>query len=110
MTAYRVNYQGQDKQCGYCFSWKHSFVRDCPKRKQGAGREELLKSYYENWKKEVNFRKRPVLDVTVEEPLKTMRENERKEEESGEGSQNEFLEEKRRSVRVQEQQQWTCKR
>ena len=49
MTAFRVNYQGQAKQCGYCFSWKHSFVRDCPKRKQGAGREELLKSYYENW-------------------------------------------------------------
>ena len=93
MTAFRVNYQGQAKQCGYCFSWKHSFVRDCPKRNQGAGREELLKSYYENWKKEVNFRKRPVLDGTVEEPLKNMRENERKEEESGEGSQNEFLEE-----------------
>ena len=90
MTAYRVNYQGQAKQCGYCFSWKHSFVRDCPKKNQGAGREELLKSYYENWKKEVNYQKRPFLDVTVEEPVKNMRENE-KEEESGEGSENEFL-------------------
>ena len=87
MTAYRVNYQGQAKQCGYCFSWKHSFVRDCPKKNQGAGREELLKSYYENWKKEVNYQKRPFLDVTVEEPVKNMREN-LKEEESGE---NEFL-------------------
>ena len=83
MTAYRVNYQGQAKQCGYCFSWKHSFVRDCPKKNQGAGREELLKSYYENWKKEVNYQKRPFLDVTVEEPVKNMREN-LKEEESGE--------------------------
>ena len=94
MTAYRVNYQGQAKQCGYCFSWKHSLVRDCPKKNQGTGREELLQSYYENWKKEVNYRKRPVLDVTVEEPVKKMRENKKKEEESGEGSENDFLEEK----------------
>merc|ERR1719461_873153 len=92
MTAYRVSYKGQAKQCGYCFSWKHSFVRDCPKKKQGLGREKLLKSYYENWKKEVNYRKRPVLDVTVEETVKIMSENE-KEEESGEWSENEFLEE-----------------
>ena len=92
MTAFRVNYQGQAKQCGYCFSWKHSFVRDCPKKKQGLGREKLLKSYYENWKKEVNYRKRPVLDVTVEETVKIMSENEN-EEESGELSENEFLEE-----------------
>ena len=92
MTAFRVKYQGQAKQCGYCFSWKHSFVRDCPKKKQGLGREKLLKSYYENWKKEVNYRKRPVLDVTVEETVKIMSENE-KEEESGEWSENEFLEE-----------------
>ena len=82
MTAFRVNYQGQAKQCGYCFSWKHSFVGDCPKKNQGTGREELLQSYYENWKKEVNYRKRPVLDVTVEETVKIMSENE-KEEESG---------------------------
>ena len=94
MTAYRVSYKGQAKQCGYCFSWKHSIVRDCPKKNQGTGREELLQSYYENWKKEVNYRKRPVLDVTVEEPVKKMRENKKKEEESGEGSENEFLEEK----------------
>jgi len=94
MTAYRVSYKGQAKQCGYCFSWKHSLVRDCPKKNQGTGREELLQSYYENWKKEVNYRKRPVLDVTVEEPVKKMRENKKKEEESGEGSENEFLEEK----------------
>ena len=94
MTAYRVSYKGQAKQCGYCFSWKHSLVRDCPKKNQGTGREELLQSYYENWKKEVNYRKRPVLDVTVEEPVKKMRENKKKEEESGEGSENDFLEEK----------------
>ena len=94
MTAYRVSYKGQAKQCGYCFSWKHSLVRDCPKKNQGTGREELLQSYYENWKKEVNYRERPVLDVTVEEPVKKMRENKKKEEESGEGSENEFLEEK----------------
>ena len=92
MTAFRVKYQGQAKQCGYCFSWKHSFVRDCPKKKQGLGRQKLLKSYYENWKKEVNYRKRPVLDVTVEETVKIMSENEN-EEESGELSENEFLEE-----------------
>ena len=30
MTAYRVNYQGQAKQCGFCFSWKHSRVSECP--------------------------------------------------------------------------------
>ena len=94
MTAYRVSYNGQAKQCGYCFSWKHSLVRDCPKKNQGTGREELLQSYYENWKKEVNYRKRPVLDVTVEEPVKKMRENKKKEEESGEGSENDFIEEK----------------
>ena len=93
MTAYRVSYKGQAKQCGYCFSWKHSLVRDCPKKNQGTGREELLQSYYENWKKEVNYRKRSVLDVTVEEPVKNIRGN-KKEEESGEGSENEFLEEK----------------
>ena len=52
MTAYKVNYQGQAKQCGFCFSWRHSRVSECPRRNQGAGREELLRNYYESWKKE----------------------------------------------------------
>ena len=76
MTAYRVNYQGQAKQCGFCFSWKHSRVSDCPRRNQGAGREELLRNYYESWKKEVGYKKRLDLDVTANEPRKNKEKDE----------------------------------
>ena len=92
MTAYMVNYQGQAKQCGFCFSWKHSRVSECPKRNQGAGREELLRSYYECWKKEVGYVKRPDLDVTAKEPRKNIGEKEKEEKEDETGSEKDILE------------------
>ena len=92
MTAYRVNYQGQAKQCGFCFSWKHSRVSECPRRNQGAGREELLRNYYESWKKEVGYKKRLDLDVTANEPRKNIDEKEKEEEEDETGSEKDFLE------------------
>ena len=92
MTAYRVNYQGQAKQCGFCFSWKHSRVSECPRRNQGAGREELLRNYYESWKKEVGYKKRLDLDVTANEPRKNIGEKEKEEDEDETGSEKDFLE------------------
>ena len=92
MTAYKVNYQGQAKQCGFCFSWRHSRVSECPRRNQGAGREELLRNYYESWKKEVGYKKRLDLDVTANEPRKNIGEKEKEEEEDETGSEKDFLE------------------
>ena len=93
MTAYRVNYQGQAKQCGFCFSWKHSRVSECPRRNQGAGREELLRNYYESWKKEVGYKKRLDLDVTANEPRKNIGEKEKEEEEDETGSEKDWKKE-----------------
>ena len=92
MTAYMVNYQGQAKQCGFCFSWKHSKVSECPRRNQGAGRKELLRNYYESWKKEVGYKKRLDLDVTANEPRKNIGEKEKDEEEDETGLEKDFLE------------------
>ena len=93
MTAYKVNYQGQAKQCGFCFSWRHSRVSECPRRNQGAGREELLRNYYESWKKEVGYKKRLDLDVTANEPRKNIGEKEKEEEEDETGSEKDWKKE-----------------
>ena len=93
MTAYKVNYQGQAKQCGFCFSWRHSRVSECPRRNQGAGREELLRNYYESWKKEVGYKKRLDLDVTANEPRKNIDEKEKEEEEDETGSEKDWKKE-----------------
>ena len=62
-TAYRVNYQGQHIQCNYCYSWDH-VARSCWRRDER--RDDLLRSYYEKWKRQMNFQK--MEDLSMMEP------------------------------------------
>ena len=53
-TAFKVSYQGQAIQCSYCFSWLH-VGRECFRRDER--RDDLLRSYHEKWKKQMNYKR-----------------------------------------------------
>jgi len=64
-TAFKVSYQGQAQQCNICYSWDH-VARECTRKDER--RDDLMKSYHEKWKRQMNYQKIDELDRSMTEP------------------------------------------